>query len=165
MPEAAWAHVMSLELGWMAPGAAKAFVADCVASGLLVPETGEDQLRLGFDATTVTIPRGFRPPTDLAATSSTSTSRSSPSTSSPPSTKSSSPASPAPPVDLFPALVARIAKERSTEKAEVMNEVTKVQERFGGKLSADAAAVRVAMAHGVDVADDAEAALRRITST
>lgn len=61
MPAAAWAHVLSLELGWMSPGQAKAFVARAEAAGHLV---AGDALRLAVDPDTVDIPRGFRPEPD-----------------------------------------------------------------------------------------------------
>lgn len=148
MSASAWAHTLSLELGWMTPGAAKSFVADCQAGGLLT-ENG-DALRLTFDRKGVDIPRGFRPPQDLSV---------------------EPVGTPAPPADdgseddLFPRLIARIAEAKAMSKDEVINEAGAVQERFGGRLSAEAAAVRVAMAHGVDVAEDTSKALARITSS
>lgn len=144
MAASAWAHTLSLELGWMAPGVAKAFITDCQDAGLLSEEG--DSLRLAFDRKAIDIPRGFRPPQDLSVDSA-------------PAPKQAAKGD-----DLFPRLVARIAEEKSMTKDEVMDEARAVQERFGGRLSAEAAAVRVAMAHDVDAAEDAAQALARITS-
>ncbi len=66
MPASRWGHVMSLELGWMAPGLAKQYIAACEAAGLLQPDG--DALRLAFDPRSIDVPRGFRPnPDDLPA--------------------------------------------------------------------------------------------------
>lgn len=55
MPQSAWAHVLSLELGWLPPGDAKAFVAACVDAGLLAGEPATLQVPSDID-----VPRGFR---------------------------------------------------------------------------------------------------------
>lgn len=59
MPGSEWANVMSLELGWMAPGDARRFVAAAQAAGLLVPDG--DELAFPDDPREVEVPRHFRP--------------------------------------------------------------------------------------------------------
>ncbi len=142
----AWAHVLSLELGWLGPGAAKEFIASCKEHGLLL-EDG-DQLRLGFDARSVTIPRGFRPPEDVRAQA-------------PVAVPAVDPAEVA---DPFRFLIARIVDESTLDKGAVLGEVAAMQERFGGKLSGEAAAIRVALAHGLNVLPEARSGLDRLTS-
>ena len=56
MPASRWAHVLSLELGWMTPGEAKGFVRRAVDAGVL---EGDDELHHVGGA--VEIPRGWKP--------------------------------------------------------------------------------------------------------
>lgn len=135
---AEWRHVLSLELGWFTPAQAARFVEASVATGLL--RADGDQLRLAFDRGSVQVPRGFRP--DPAAI---------------PDTSASPPAE-----DPFIALVDRIAGRLGTKRSQVLETVAAVQERFGGHLEAEAAALRVALDAGLDVQDEAEAALARL---
>lgn len=55
LPTSTWAHVLSLELGWLPPGEAKAFVSACLDAGLLAGEPAALQV-----ASDVEVPRGFR---------------------------------------------------------------------------------------------------------
>lgn len=148
MAASTWAHVLSLELGWMGPGAAKEFVGACEAAGLLQPEG--DDLRVGFDRKLAPIPRGFKPSPNLQV----------------------NPGSVAPPTpdvtevaDPFRFLVSRIVDETDLDKAAVLKEVTAVQDQFGGKLSGEAAAILVALKQGLNVRPEARSALERITSS
>src|ERR687891_481157 len=65
MSAARWSHILSLELGWMNPGQARAFVDAAVRAGLLAADG--DQLRLVVDPHLVEVPRGFRPKADADA--------------------------------------------------------------------------------------------------
>lgn len=62
MSAARWCHLLSLELGWMNPGQARAFVDGAVRAGILAVD-GE-HLRLVIDPQAVEVPRGFRPKPD-----------------------------------------------------------------------------------------------------
>src|SRR5207245_1332417 len=57
-----WAHVLSLDLGWMAPAQARRLVERAQAAGLLTPDG--DLLRLALDPAAVQVPPLFRPRPD-----------------------------------------------------------------------------------------------------
>lgn len=130
-----WANVMSLELGWFSPAQARQYVEAARAEGLL---DGDDELRLTFDHREVEVPRGFRPTGEVP----TAPERHDP----------------------FLDLVDRVAAATGQGRGAVMQAVSAVQARFGGKLSADAALVRVALDEELDVGAEAQAALARLTA-
>ena len=142
MDEAAWAHVMSLELGWMAPAEARALVARAVQAGLLRDEAG--LLALAFDAKSVTIPRGFRPSAATRAAT-------------------QAPAAAAA-EDPFVAWLGRVAASTGRGQDEVLADVARLQDEARGLLHAEAALLRVAHAAGLDVRDAAAAALTRLVA-
>lgn len=140
-----WAHVLSLELGWMNPGQARSFVDAAVRAGLLAEEDGK--LRLVIDPAAVDIPRGFRPP-PLAASSS-----------GPTQPVGGDPVpSPGPPPDPFLAWVAKVAAQRGQTRDTVLAEVAAVQAQMGGLLTAEAAVLLLARRQGLDVAQAAASA-------
>lgn len=128
-----WAHMLSLELGWMNPGQARGFVERAAKAGLLGAD--EDRLRLVIDPTTVEVPRGFRPKPDAVA-----------------------PDAPAPEADLFLAWVAQLCVHGGVTRDHVLQRVTALQDRMGGMLTAQAAVLWLAKEAGFDVATDAQAA-------
>jgi hypothetical protein len=133
MPLSEWCHVLSLDLGWMSPAQAKAFVARATAAGLLVEASGG--LRLSFDPLSVDMPRGFRPDPSADASSAV--------------------------VDLFPAWLDRLAKTMGGREA-VLSEVARRQERLGGYLDAVAAVLWIAAEQGHDVREPALAHARAL---
>ncbi len=140
LPVATWANVLSLELGWFTPGDARRFIDACIAAGLL--RTTDDGAALGFPCREVELPRGFRPGPDAFPDAADAT----------PTT-----------VDPFRDLVDRIATHGNGTRAEVLERIAQVQDRFGGTLHANAAAVRVAIDEGLDVQDTAARMLERLT--
>jgi len=142
MPASRWAHVMSLDLGWMPPGEARVFVSRAVEAALLRDE-GE-ALRLTIDPATVQVPPGFRPGrTDGAPPAAR------------PTAASVGPAVAAPqpptPIDPFLDWVEKLAKHSGTERRQVLAQVAQVQDRMGGSLSAMAALLWLAAKAGLDV--------------
>lgn len=150
MPASRWAHVLSLELGWMSPKEAKRYIEACFAASLL--EEDGDGLRLTFEEGAVEIPRRFRPdPEDLPE---------------PASAMKEAPAGPgsggaAP--DGFEAWAKRLAEHRGRDLADVLDDVAALQERMGGLLHAETAVLRLMAEAGLDVRAEAEAELERIT--
>jgi hypothetical protein len=137
MTAARWAHVLCFELGWMNPGQARAFVQRAIASGLLTPD-GE-LMRFVLDPAAVTVPRGFKPdPGALPA----------------PTAPSAAPPEP----DLFLGWVAKLAAHHGAPREHILGRVAAVQERMGGMLTAEAAALWLARDAGMDVAAAAQAA-------
>lgn len=135
---ARWAHLLSFELGWMNPGQARAFVSRAVAAGLLAPD-GE-HLRFVLDPAAIQVPRGFKPdPEALPA----------------PAAPSAAPPEP----DLFLGWVARLAAHHGATREQVLGRVAALQDRMGGLLTAEAAALWLARDAGMDVADAAAKAL------
>lgn len=135
MPATQWAHIMSLELGWMSPGEAKQYVAACRDAGLLA---GEEELAPTFD-TTIEIPRGFRP--DPANR--------------PESTQVSEDA------DLFATWLAKTAEATGQDMAAVLADMEALQATHAG-LHADAAVLLLARRAGLDVQAAAAEALKAI---
>ena len=183
MPAGRWAHTMSLELGWMAPQQAKAFVARAAEAGLLAEEV--DGLRFVLDPRGVDVPRGFRPDPEAAIEASptpmTSKPQATPSaTRAPPGAPVSSPeapvATPAPappshpptsgpplsapvPDDLFAAWLPRVAEAMGMDRDRVLKAVAAKREGFGGLVSGETALLLLAQAAGLDVQDAAADAL------
>lgn len=142
MPAARWAHVLSLDLGWMPPGQARAFVEQGVSAALLRPE-GES-LVLAVDPSTVEIPRGFKPgaqPTPPPR----------------PAAAAGSPPAVPPPVDPFLEWVERLAAHTASDRRRVLLQVAENQARMGGMLSAMAAVLWLAARAGLDVREAAAA--------
>lgn len=159
MEASRWRHVMSLELGWMAPGEAARYVAACQQAGLLVP--GEGLLRLSFDPKAVEVPRGFRAdPATVPASQADGT--------------PGEPARPdegapgadtrpdAPAVDGFSQWLPRVAKARDEDGGATMAAVEAVQDGTGGLLHAEAALLLLGARAGLDVKKAAAAALTRL---
>lgn len=138
MSAARWCHLLSLELGWMNPGQARAFIDRGVRAGLLVPEG--DLLRLLLDPQAVVVPRGFRPkPEAEAEPSGPGDAR--------PGDKATAPAEP----DLFLTWVARIAAHRAWTRDAVLLQVSELQGSMGGLLTGEAAVLLLARRSGLDV--------------
>jgi hypothetical protein len=155
MPANRWCHLLSLELGWMNPGQARAFVDRAVRAGLLA-EDGAD-LRLVVDPARVEVPRGFRPKPDAEAA--------------PPQAAAGAAAAgdgaasgPAlePEPDPFLGWVARIAAARGLTREQVLGQVAALQESMGGLLTAEAAVLLLARRNGLDVQAAAKAAADRM---
>jgi len=167
MTAARWCHLLSLELGWMNPGQARAFVEGAQRAGLLAPEG--DLLRLLVDPQAVEVPRGFRPRVDGAApTASTAASTGVPATSKAPAglPPAAAPApSPTTPLagataepDPFLHWVSKVAAHRGTTRDQVLGQVAQVQAGMGGLLTAEAAVLLLARRVGLDVSAAAQRA-------
>jgi hypothetical protein len=143
-----WAHVLSLELGWMNPGQARSFVDAAVRAGLLAEDDGK--LRLVIDPAAVEVPRGFRPAPVAAASPG-------PAQANDRSGPGPGPAT-APPPDPFLAWVAKVAAQRGQTRDTVLAEVAAVQTQMGGLLTAEAAVLLLARRQGLDVAQAASSA-------
>lgn len=139
MPADRWAHVMSLELGWMPPGDAKRYVAQAGEAGLLEP--GPEGEELSFDPGPVEIPRGFRPRGDFAHEEDAA----------PPEAHG------------FLAWVDRVAEASGSSRQAVLDEVAETQDAFGGLLTAEAAVLWLARERGLDVAEEARREADRLT--
>ncbi len=138
MPESRWIHVLSLELGWMNPAQARAYIAAANAAGILQPDG--DALRLAFDARTIDAPRGFRPDPDSVPRAITSH-------------------APPPRMDPFMACVERIGKQTGKQRQQILEDVSNLQDQLGGLLTAEAAVLWVAHEAGMDVRREAAEAL------
>jgi hypothetical protein len=125
LPASQWPLILSLELGWMAPDQANAFIARATEAGLLRAE-GES-LHLTIDPATVAVPHRFRP--DPAA----------------------APITAAPAAVGFLGWVDRVAQALKSDRAAVLAQVAALQGRLGGALSADVAVLWVAREAGLDV--------------
>jgi hypothetical protein len=143
MPANRWCHLLSLELGWMNPGQARAFVDRAVRAGLLA-EDGPD-LRLVVDPARVEVPRGFRPKPDAE-----------------PAPAPASPSAAPPEPDPFLGWVARIAAARGLTREQVLGQVSALQDSMGGLLTAEAAVLLLARRNGLDVQAAAKAAADRM---
>lgn len=139
LPAARWAHILSLELGWMTPAQARRYVAAAQDAGLLA--TDGDELRLTLDPATVTIGRRFRPDPDA--------------TPAPP------PTAPVPEGG-FAGWLQRLAAAKGDDPSLAMEAVTLVQDRFGGHLGAYPALLVASRDAGLDVQEDAQAELNLI---
>jgi hypothetical protein len=140
MPANRWCHLLSLELGWMNPGQARAFVDRAVRAGLLA-EDGAD-LRLVVDPAKVEVPRGFRPKPDAEAAAPEAQPQAEP--------------------DPFLAWVARIAAQRGLTREQVLGQVAALQDSMGGLLTAEAAVLLLARRNGLDVQAAARSAVDRM---
>lgn len=143
MSAARWSHMLSLELGWMNPGQARAFVDRAVRAGILAPDG--DLMRLVIDPAAVEVPRGFRPRPDAEWQASAETAPTAPAK------------DPAPP-DPFLTWVAKVAAHRDATRDHVLADVAATQEQMGGLLTAEAAVLLLARRNGLDVADAARVA-------
>lgn len=151
MEPSRWAHVMSLELGWMPPGAAKRYVEACIAARLLTMDG--DEAAVTFDPKTVDVPRGRPHPDDLPE----------PRDAPEPTPAGDVASEPAPAEgDGFEAWLERVAATKGTDAAGVLAEVADLQDRTGGLLHAEAALFRIAAEAGLDVRDAAATALKRM---
>lgn len=130
MPGTAWAHVLSLELSWMTPGEARAFIARAVDAGHLIDDDG---LRLAVDPKSVDIPRGFRPDPNANFVET------------------------ATPMDPFLGWVDRLADGGPREP--VLEQIATKQDGAGGLLDATTAALCIASERGLDVRAAAAEAL------
>ncbi len=145
-PASQWAHVLSLELGWLTPSQAKRFVANATEAGVLVEDPDNPQrLRFAGDWKAVEVPRRFR--LDPGSIEDVPAPVASPEAASD---------------DPFRDLLRAIAAHRGGEQAQVLDEVTAWQERMGGDLEAEAAALLVAAEAGMEVQERARAALERL---
>lgn len=143
-----WAHVLSLELGWLTPSQAKRFVQNAVDAGVLVADDEEDdggRLRFAGDWKNVEVPRRFR--LDPESVDDVPAPVASPEAASD---------------DPFRDRLQAIATHRGDDPAAALEDVTAWQERLGGDLEAEAAALLVAAEAGMDVRDEAAAALERL---
>jgi hypothetical protein len=145
MPAARWAHVLSLDLGWMPPAQARAFVEQGVSAALLRAE-GES-LVLAVDPATVEVPRGFRPGAQPVPA---------PPRPAAPAAAAQAPA--AAPVDPFLEWVERVAAATGSDRRRVLAQVADAQARMGGMLSAMAAVLWLAARAGLDAREAAAAA-------
>ena len=130
MPAATWAHVLSLELGWLPPKDAKAFVAACLDAGLLAGDPATLQVPADVD-----VPRGFRlePGVRPEAIG---------------------------PSDPFLDLVQAVIAETGNDQGSVLGGMAEVQAAHGGLLDATAALLLWASGQGMDVRGRAAEALR-----
>ncbi|MHB1262308.1 MAG: DUF2240 family protein, partial [Thermoplasmatota archaeon] len=154
MSASRWSHMLSLEMGWMNPGQARAFVDRAVRAGLLAPDG--DALRLVIDPTSVEVPRGFRPKAEAEAGATTPAPAAgqgaSPVQATSPSTSAGPPAlAPVSPPDPFLAWVAKVAAARNLTRDQVLGQVAATQEQMGGLLTAEAAVLLLARRNGLDV--------------
>ena len=155
MSASRWSHLLSLEMGWMNPGQARAFVERAQRAGLLSADG--DKLVLVIDPARVEVPRGFRPrpDADVGAPVPPSTGPAAVQGASLPS----APASAAvPPPDPFLAWVAKVAATRGLTRDQVLGQVAHTQEQMGGLLTAEAAVLLLARRNGLDVSESARAA-------
>jgi hypothetical protein len=184
MSRSQWVHIFSLELGWMAPGQARAYIDACADAGLLV---GGDRLSLSFAPAEVVIPRGFRPdPSELptpaevprqsvgAPTREVAPARVTPTRvadaqgfahveppcPSVPAAMDGAVENPLLNDDIFGSLLPLVAAAKQCDVATIVGEVEVLQARLGGHLSAEAALLTVAQAAGMDVRAAAGQALR-----
>ncbi|HUR62789.1 MAG TPA: DUF2240 family protein [Candidatus Thermoplasmatota archaeon] len=128
LPRSQWVHVMSLDLGWMSPASAHAFLDRAVAAGLLA-DADEGLLRLTVDPATVPVPSLFRPRPDA---------------------QPDALPGPAPP-DGFVAWLDSYTRHTGCDRAEALRRVAQRQAELHGLLTADAALLWVAAEAGLDV--------------
>ncbi len=128
-----WAHMLSLEMGWMNPGQARSFIARAERSGLLAQD-GEE-LRFVLDPHSVEIPRGFKPDPEAAGVVRAE-------------------AEP----DLFLVWVAKVAAATSQTREQVLGRVATLQQKMGGLLTAEAAVLWLARDAGLDIVAAAQQA-------
>ena len=156
MSASRWSHMLSLEMGWMNPGQARAFVERGVRAGLLAPD-GE-LMRLVIDPQAVEVPRGFRPKPDAEASGDAVTAGK-PAAGGAASTGGTvAGAPPTAPPDPFLAWVAKVAAHRGLTREQVLAQVAATQAGLGGLLTAEAAVLLLARRNGLDVAQAARSA-------
>ncbi|MEA3136584.1 MAG: hypothetical protein QOC71_865 [Thermoplasmata archaeon] len=160
MSASRWSHMLSLEMGWMNPGQARAFVERAVRAGILAPD-GE-LMRLVIDPTKVEVPRGFRPRAEAEAGTEGAAAPAVPpksTASAPPgATAPTAAAAAAPPADPFLGWVAKVATARGLTRDQVLGQVAATQGEMGGLLTAEAAVLLLARRNGLDVAEAAATA-------
>jgi hypothetical protein len=127
LPAREWVHELSLGLGWMPPGAARAFVERAQHAGLLAEAEGGLRLTL---ATEPEWPRGFRPDPEAVPEGQ---------------------AVPASSADPFLDWVGRVAARAGLPREAVLAQVAERQARMGGLMSAWAAVLWLAAEAGLDV--------------
>ncbi len=143
LPAARWAHVLSLELGWMTPSQARAYVAGAKSAGLLQEEA--EELSFVLDPDSVVMDRRFRPdpqalPEPLPA-----------------------------PVEVqeldeggFSGWLRTLSSHLGQDAAATMDLVSEIQNRFGGHLGAYPALLIAAQEAGLDTTDAAESELGKL---
>jgi hypothetical protein len=134
MPATDWANVLSFDLGWMPPAAARGLVDAAQGAGLLEPD-GES-LRLTIDPASVPIPPLFRPRPDARPDARVA----------------------APPPDGFLAWLLAYERQAGCDRAEALRRVALRQAEAQGLLTADAALLWLGAEAGLDV----RAAARRL---
>jgi len=122
-----WVHVMSFDLGWMAPAQARALVAAAQETGLL--EADGEALRLAVDPATIQVPTLFRPRPDARP----------------------EPRAAAPPPDGFVAWLGTYERHAGCDRAEALRRVAHRQEELHGLLTGEAALLWLAAEAGLDV--------------
>src|SRR5688572_17737382 len=138
LPRTRWVHILSLELGWMSPGQAGAYVDRAASAGLLRPQ-GES-LELAFDPANVEVPRGFRPDPNEAP-------------------------APAAAADPFVEWLDKVVAATRKTRADVLKDVEERQKRMGGMLTAEAALLWSAADAGLDVRAAAQKSLESLMAT
>jgi hypothetical protein len=150
MSASRWSHMLSLEMGWMNPGQARAFVERGVRAGLLAPD-GE-LMRLVIDAQAVEVPRGFRPnPEAQASGAAAKAAGAGVGGGAQPTGEAATEGA----ADPFLAWVAKVAAHRGLTREQVLAQVAATQLELGGLLTAEAAVLLLARRNGLDVAEAA----------
>ncbi len=141
MPASAWTHILSLELGWMTPGQARRYVESAQEAGLLVADG--DLMRLAVDPGNASARLGFRPDPDAAI-------------------EPLRAVSPSASADPFVAWVKRVVAATGRDQASVLSDVAQLQERMGGLLAGEVAALWIARDAGLEVSSALQDALERL---
>lgn len=135
LPAGTWINVLSLDLGWMAPGLARAYVERALAGGVLVEREGLVGLPLRRETHP---PLGFRPDPHADPGSDR--------------------------VDPFAQWLALVAQRTQRTREHILADVATLQRRFGGWLTAEAALLLLARENGLDTAAAIEEAARRLVA-
>jgi hypothetical protein len=122
-----WVHVLSFDLGWMAPAQARRMVELAQAAGLLAPDG--DALRFTLDPASVQVPTLFRPRPDAEPEA----------------------AAPAGPPASFVVWLDAYVRQAGCDRAEALRRVAQRQEEAHGLLTADVALLWLAAEAGLDV--------------
>lgn len=138
MPLSSWGHVLSLELAWLKPAEARAYIEACRDAGLLIPDG--DAYRPSFDVAQVEVPRRFRLHPGAERPKATGG-------------------------DPFTAWVDRVAAAKGIDAKAVLQQVAAKQEAHGGLMEAEAALLLLAAEAGVDVRAAAKDALARLKAS
>ncbi len=120
---------LSMDLKWFAPSEAKAIVDAAVKCGTLIKT--EEGLKPSFDLASTDVPLGFRPGKEVLECA-------------------------APQRDVFKEIAEAASAKAGIEESEIVAEINKEIEAFGGLLEPRAAAAIVAAKHGMDAKKYAE---------